>query len=181
MRDAGRCSQERGMEGTEVDVDLPLAFQAQRMPQSAKKITEHRSGAVAAATNTNGNPKSVYFCSCRCCCCRFLGFAALCCILQIQFKYKVSSLFFVFSPLSPDRQTDKQTASIWFKSLMWLLWWWWRLSLSLTHSPSLSLCLCSCCLWPCGKILKARAKCVNVWEEKFRWQVVTLPRLAVLN
>lgn len=107
-----------GMEGRGVDVYLPLAFQAQRMPQSAKKITEHRSGAVAAATNTNGNPKSVYFCSCRCCCCRFLGSAALCCILQIQFKYKVSSLFFVFSPLSPDGQTDKQTASIWFKSLM---------------------------------------------------------------
>lgn len=168
-----------GMGGRGVDVDLPLAFQAERMPQSAKKITEHRSGAVAAATNTNGNPKSVYFCSCRCrcCCCLFLGSAALCCILQIQFKYKVSSLFFVFSPLSLDRQSDQQTASIWFKSLMWLLWWWWRLSLSLTHS----LCLCSCCLWPCGKILKARAKCVNVWEEKFRWQVVTLPRLAVLN
>lgn len=108
MRDAGRCSQERGMEGRGVDVDLPLAFQAQRMPQSAKKITEHRSGAVAAATNTNGNPKSVYFCSCRCCCCRFLGSAALCCILQIQFKYKVSSLFFVF-PLS--LQTDRQTDS----------------------------------------------------------------------
>lgn len=111
MRDAGRCSQERGMEGREIDVDLPLAFQAQRMPQSAKKITEHRSGAVAAATNTNGNPKSVYFCSCRCCCCRFLGSAALCCILQIQFKYKVSSLFFVF-PLSlqTDRQTNRQRA-----------------------------------------------------------------------